>query len=410
MPRALAIDDDPIVLKLTAATLTRLGYEVSTASDGVKGLVAVKTDHPDVIISDVMMPGMNGYEVTRRLRRDPEFAQTPILILTGQSELEEKLQAFEAGADDFMNKPFEPAELAARLTVLLRRSEAGKLAQSLGLTRTEEAQLVAVHSLRGGIGSSSLATNLSIGLAQLWETPTLLLDLVFSAGQIALMLDTPLKRTWGDLAGFSLDDMDFETLHTIIGQHASGLDFIAAPTLPTEAEELANEVLRAAIKLLKTHYDYVIADTAHDFSETTLTLLDAADVILVPLAPEMSSVRAAAAALDTYTRLGYSKDKIKLVLNWTFEHHGLPRKNIEAALHMPVTLVLPFASDTFVGAINRGRPLLYESPTDPIATLIEDFAFRLSKERHRAIPPAVPSAAWLRVNKRLAVLSAELRK
>jgi len=410
MPRALAIDDDPIILKLTASILVRLGYQVTTAPDGVQGLTAVKAERPDIIITDVMMPGLNGYELTRRLRRDPEFAHTPILVLTAQSELEEKLKAFEAGADDLMNKPFEPAEMAARLTVLLRRAEAGKIVQSMGLGQAESARLIAVHSLRGGIGCSSLAANLGIGLARLWEKPTLLVDLVFNAGQIALMLNTPLKRTWADLARFSPADLQQETLATVIGKHASGLDFVAAPTLPTDAELLSGELLSAALTLLRTRYEYIVADTAHDFSEITLALLDAADVILLMVAPEMSSARAAAAALDTYKRLGYPKEKVKIVLNWTFEHQGLPRKNIEAALHMPVAAVLPFASEKFVGAINRGHPLLHENPTDPIAALIEDLAFRLSKEQHQSIPPAMPSAAWQRVNKRLAPLTASGRK
>ena len=183
-----------------------------TASDGLKGLALVKAEHPDIIITDVMMPGIDGYEVTRRLRRDPNFAHTPILILTSQSDLEEKLRAFEVGADDHMSKPFEPAELAARLTVLLRRAESVKAAQSASPVSMDKARLIAVHSLRGGVGCSSLAVNLAVGLAQLWEAPTLLMDLVFMAGQAALMLNTPLKRTWADLTRFDVADVDIEVM------------------------------------------------------------------------------------------------------------------------------------------------------------------------------------------------------
>jgi pilus assembly protein CpaE len=402
MPKALAIDDDPIILKIVASTLTRLGYSVATASDGLKGLSAVKAERPDVVITDVMMPGINGYEVTRRLRRDPEFAHIPVLVLTSQAELEEKLMAFEAGADDYLNKPVEPAELAARLNVLLRHAETAKLAQSLGVTLADPARVIAVHSLRGGVGCSSLAANLAVGLARLWEVPTLLADFVFTAGQIALMLNLPLKRTWADLERVDTGELDYELLRTIIGQHASGVEMIATPTSLIEAEGISPALLNAALEILRARYAYIVADLQHDFGEVALMVLETADLIVVPIAPELSSVRAAAAALEVYGKLGYEKDKIRLVLNWTFERNGLARKSIENALHMTVALSIPFAPDRFVGAINQGRPFLSEDKSDPVATSLEDFAFQISKERHQSMPPAVPSGMWQRVSKRLA--------
>ncbi len=401
MARVLVIDDDPIICKITSSVLGRLGYEVVTASDGMEGLTAVQTQQPDIVITDVMMPEIDGYEVTRRLRRDPKFATIPILILTSQSELEEKLHAFEAGADDYMSKPFEPAELAARLSKLLRWRDVLKSSQPAEEPLTE-AHIIAVHSLRGGIGSTSLSVNLALALTGLWESPTLLLDMVLTAGQVALMLDTPLKRTWADLDRFEVAELEFDLVQTVLGKHDSGLDFIAAPTYPEEAERLNAELIKAALKTLRPRYEYIIADMAHDFSECSLQVLDIADTIILLLAPEMGSVRAAAAALDTYHKLNYPEERIQLVLNWTFQKHGLSRKAIENALHVPVTMVLPFAPERFVSSINLGRPLVFTQPEDPVTALIEDYAFRLSKEGHRTIPPAVPSAAWQRLNKRLA--------
>jgi len=398
MPKILSIDDEPLMRKMILAALKPLGYEVSTAENGLDGISQAQKVLPDLIITDVMMPDIKGYEVCRRLRRDPRFAQTPILMLTSQSELEEKLQGFEAGADDYMLKPFQSAELAARVAVLLRRAESVKTEVPLA----DSARLIAVQSLRGGIGSSSLAVNIALALNGLWGTPTLLMDLVLTAGQVALMLNTPLKRTWADLGRAAPSDLDAEMLQTIIGQHESGLRVIAAPTYPVEAEELTAELLEAAIGLLRPQYDYIVADLPHDFSNVAIQTLDAADLILLLIAPEIASIRAAAAAMDTYGKLGYPPDKIKLVLNWTFERGGLPAKDIQKALRLPLALVLPFAPDKFVGAINRGRPLLHAQPEDPLSGILEDFAFQLSKDRHRSVPPAVPSPAWQRLSKRMA--------
>ena len=409
MARILIIDDDPIICKMVSAILGNAEHDVITAPDGMQGLKIVESERPNAIITDVNMPGIDGYEVARRLRRNPQFARIPILVLTSQSSLEEKLSAFEAGADDYMSKPFEPAELVARLAKLLRWSEALRGVQQ-DLSSAEQAQVIAVHSLRGGIGCFSMAVNLALGLNGLWQSSTLLLDLALVAGQVALMLDNPLKRTWADLAHYAPQEVDLDLLGSIISKHESGLDFVAAPAHPEEVEQLTGELLKAALDLLRTRYSYIVADVAHDFGNIAIQALDAADTIVLLLAPDMSSVRAAAVALDTYGKLDYQAEKLKLVLNRTFQRNGLARKSVEAALHVPISLEIPFAPEQFVSAINLGKPLLFSNPEDPVSALLEDFAFRLSKEEHRLIPPAVPSSAWSRVNERLSGKETRLQK
>ncbi|UCG24059.1 MAG: response regulator, partial [Chloroflexota bacterium] len=175
MPRVLVIDDDPGILNLVDTALSKRGYDVFTAASGTEGLNRIQDTKPDIVILDKVMPDIDGFEVARRLRREPDFAHVPIVILTGASQLGDKLDAFNAGADDYLTKPFEVDELAARLAALLRRAEAFKAAQTQGLEVVDTARLITVHSLRGGIGSSSLALNLAFGLTSLWRTPTLLM-------------------------------------------------------------------------------------------------------------------------------------------------------------------------------------------------------------------------------------------
>ncbi len=407
MPRILTIEDEELIRKLIVHALETSGYEVVTASDGLEGLARAAAVQPDLIITDVMMPKLDGYQVVERLRRNPAFAHTPILMLTAQAQLEEKLKAFEAGADDHMPKPFEASELVARVGTLLQRREAAR-ATVFQDAVTERGQLIAVHSLRGGSGCSSLAVNLALALNKLWAHPTQLVDLVFTAGQASLMLDMPLRRTWADVAHFSSDDLDIVGLQTIIGRHASKLHLIAAPTYPTEAEEPSGALIQTAFDLLLPRFDYIVVDLPHNFNGGTLQVLDEADVILLLLAPELASVRAAIVTLDTYSKLGYDSNKIKLVLNWTFErNHGVERDNIEQALQTPVSLVVPFAPDRFVGAINQGQPFLAGPKDDALTALFEGFAFWLSKQSQRDLQPATPTAAWKRVQKRR---TAALRK
>lgn len=399
MARILVIDDEPLYHKMIAHALEAEKYQLDFTSNGAEGLQKAKTTQPDLIITDVVMPDMDGYEVTRLLRREPQFAHTPILVLTAQSSLQNKLKSFEAGADDHLTKPFEAVEFTARLAALLRRTEISR-PRALPEVVHENARLIAVHSLRGGTGCSSLAVNLGVGLASLWELPTILLDLMMIAGQVTLMLNATLKRTWSDIANYPPAELDIELLESIVGKHESGVSYIAAPTFPTEAETISGDILEAALQLLRKRYEYMVADLPHNFNPIVVQTLDMADVILLTTAPDLASVRAAALALDTYRKLNYPPEKIKLVLNATFPKHGLPRDKIETALGMPVMVTIPYTPDRFVEAINFGQPLISAKPDEPIGGLLEDLAFFLSRDAHKKIRPGNPSETWNRVYKR----------
>ena len=399
MSKILVIDDEAIYHNLITHALQPQGHQIETASDGSTGIQKARAFKPDLIITDVMMPDMNGYEVTSALRREPAFAHTPILVLTAQADVQAKLKSFEAGADDHLTKPFVPEELAARIIALLRRAERVKTA-SQQTTSKKSARLIAIHSLRGGTGCSSLAVNLSLGISGLWQAPTILIDLAMTAGQVALMLNAPLKRTWADLARFTSGNIDMEAISSVINHHESGLSFIPAPTLPAETTPLSDETLSVTLTMLRQQFDYIIADLPHDFNDMTISALDEADLILLLVAPEMASIRAAAAALDTYTKLNYPTDKIKLALNAVFPRSGLSREKIETALALPITVTIPHIPDKFVHAINFGQPLVFNNPEDPASGLFEDFAFHLSKNEHKKGKPEKPSETWLRVYKR----------
>jgi pilus assembly protein CpaE len=136
-------------------------------------------------------------------------------------------------------------------------------------------------------------------------------------------------------------------------------------------------LVEKSISLLRSNFGNIVVDLPHDFSAMTVDILDAADTIVVMLAPELASIRAAAAALDTYQKLGYPPEKIKFVMNNLFEHRGIPGKKIELALKRPIEMTVTFAPDLFIEAINTGRPLLFAKPKENISMAIASFASRI---------------------------------
>jgi DNA-binding response OmpR family regulator len=117
----LVADDDEDILELVAFRLERAGYEVITAGDGRQALAAIQEHLPDLAVLDVMMPGLSGYEVTQRMRGDDATRDIPVILLTARVQEADVARGFEAGADDYMRKPFSPRELRSRVEAIFTR-------------------------------------------------------------------------------------------------------------------------------------------------------------------------------------------------------------------------------------------------------------------------------------------------
>ena len=119
--RILVVDDDRNLRKIITTNLELAGFEVTAAASGVEAMQLLEGLQPDLVLLDVMMPAMDGYETTRRIRKHPTNSHVPIILLTAKGEVEDKVQGFEAGADDYITKPFGPQELLARVRAKIRR-------------------------------------------------------------------------------------------------------------------------------------------------------------------------------------------------------------------------------------------------------------------------------------------------
>lgn len=394
--RILIVDDDPDLLQLTSSLLAQAGYQTFTATMGLEALDCVDQIRPDLIILDVMMPGMDGYEVCRRLRRKPELARVPVIMLTARDTPEAKIQAFEAGADQYVNKPFHAAELRARVQGLLQRAAAVsyKAPQPTG-------KVIGVFSLRGGVGVSTLATNLAAALAQIWGASAILMDLVLTAGHAALMLGLSQNRTWANLAELAIEEIDAGTAGNVLLTHSSGVRVLAAPQHPAQGSLITADKVTHVINTLGDQYHYLVLDLPHDFHEIALAGLDAAQEVLLVMAPELASLLSMVAALDAFRDINYPMDKIRVVLNQTFERPAITTADIERAIKRPVDLEIPYAGHLFMPAVTRGVPPVIGAPNSEVGALLEDYAFSLSKEEHKRQHPDKPTKAWQRVAQRM---------
>jgi len=121
MPKILIVDDEPEVTRLLRAYLEKAGFRILSAHNGQTALHILRAEHPDLLVLDLGLPDLDGWEVTQRIRRDPGLAPLPIIMLTARVEDSDKITGLELGADDYVTKPFNPNEIVARVRAQLRR-------------------------------------------------------------------------------------------------------------------------------------------------------------------------------------------------------------------------------------------------------------------------------------------------
>ncbi|MGE5251681.1 MAG: response regulator [Bacteroidota bacterium] len=398
--RILLIDDELYYYKLLEKPLKAAGHEVEYARTAKEALSGIAARGPEIVILDLRLPDVSGFEVLERLRRDQRFSHIPLIVITVDNDLNDKLRAFELGADDYLVKPFPPEELVARLRILGQRGKALKIVQQMETQNVDVSTTVAVHSLRGGVGCTSIAVNLAIAYYQLWQRRTLLVDAVLTAGQVAMMLDASPRVTWEHFVGMPHESLTDEDLETLASQHKSGISYVASPKSPLAVDAFTDDFWHVVFEEFKKRNEFIVVDMAHDLSDMTIQVLNTANWVLLILAPEIGSLRAAASALEIYDKLGVPPDRIKMVLNRT-SPTGIQQAKLEKVLERSFDFILPYEPNEVRRALDFGVPFILENSDLPISMQLENIAYHLSDDLFKNLPPAVPSATWKRVNKRL---------
>jgi pilus assembly protein CpaE len=363
----LVIDDDLQLIHLLELTLRTAGYEVLKATDGQAGLAITQEQHPDLIIADVMMPKLNGYEYCRRVRAQQDLANIPILVFSARFQPIDQQTALQAGATDYMPKTVAPAELLERIDSLLGASPASSSAR--------QGSVVAVFSLRGGAGVTSLAVNLAVALALSRQQPIALLDMAPLSGHVALMLNL---RPTGSLrrALRSNHPVNEQSLEPYWQTHDSGVQALTSPLSPSMAGELPASLVQPLATHLRRAYSLALLDLPSRLSGTTATALSEADRILLVVTPDMASVQSAVVAFQALDAVGITERQVEMVLNRPGGVGGLTSEAVAKTLKRPLAAEIPYEPD-MVSSLNARRPLILTSPKSAAAQVITRLAKQL---------------------------------
>jgi pilus assembly protein CpaE len=361
MAKILVIDDNADLLQMLRLILQERGkHEVILSANGADGLSRALTSPPDLAIVDVMMPGITGYDVVRRLREMPQTATIPILILTARGQMIDQQTALQAGADEHMTKPVAPQALLDKVQEMLESKKVPDAVSGGG-------KVVSLLSLRGGVGVTTLAVNSSLSAVRYYRARNraprvCLVDLCPSSGQVTLHLRVRAKQTWAALPDLG-NSPSSDDLIGLLTPHPSGLQLLAAPFEPTRAGALTAALISGALNGLTQLFDLVVIDAPPLIDAAAAAALDRSGSIILVLTPEVGAIQATVAMLQVMDEL---QEKVVLVLNQISPRPSVPVAIVEKALRRPLALKIPY-DPAQVAALPKGKPLAWAQPSSPLA-------------------------------------------
>lgn len=309
--KILIVDDDIDTLRLVGMMLESEGFDIIAAKNGLRAISLARSEDPDLIILDIMMPDVDGYAVAAQLRREISTRSIPILIFTAKSGLDDKSLGLDLGADGFITKPISTRELLSQVERML--SPTGDSEQVTEFQET--GGLHAVLATKGGMGVSTVAINLGIALYKQTDDSVVVADFRPGQGSIALELGYDHSQSYNQLLDLLPEDLTPGLVEEALVDHYSGIRFLlSSPQLKDEkyAANVNNfEIIARFIPQLAAN---TVVDLGPGLSRLNQKVLPyCSDVVLI-VEPIPQSVAQSKALIAEISPLGVTPDQIRLTV------------------------------------------------------------------------------------------------
>ena len=367
--KILIVDDDPNALRLIGYALQRQGYEIIVAQDGQQALDKVQSENPNLIILDIMMPEVDGYEVLRRLRTSPATARVPVILFTAKSQVDDKINGFEAGADDYLTKPVTPAELIARVKALLLRA-------SYTAPTAPQVKLIGFLGVKGGVGTTSVALNVAVALSQQGKQVTLIECQPYT-GTVAQQMGLRPRVALASLGHLEASEVDKASVEACTVKHQTGVRVIPAPSKPdAETQPIAPAHAEALVKHLSEIAEVVILDLGSQVTPTVRQLLECCDHLVFVTEADETSLNLTQTFLKETEELGIRSDALIdiVAVNRVRMAVALTRTDVEGMLDQELLAFIPPAPEMFRQGAREGQPALLVQPDGIHADMFRQLA------------------------------------
>ncbi len=365
--KILIVDDDIETVRLVGLMLKRKGYETITANNGAQAIELAVSQRPALIVLDIMMPDMDGYQVTVLLRNNPITAEIPILMFTAKGQVDDKVTGYEAGADDYLTKPVHPAELIAHIKSLLGRRSPQTEAET---APTSQGYILGVVAPAGGMGASTVALNLAIALQKK------------SKKEIIAVEVRPGHGSWGIDLGYT----DPESLSTLLRMQPAAITtaavqnelvqttyaiklLMASPNISEISLAPQSEQMLAILHQLPLIADIVVLDIGTTMLPYYEKIIQFCNELIMVVEPYPASTKRARLLMTELAKTNAGKDKpLNVVIsNRVRANMQLTAADVNERIGQSVKIVIPPAPEMAYQAATRFIPLSQVQPDDLIA-------------------------------------------
>lgn len=364
--KILIVDDDVDTLRLVGLMLQRQGYEISAASNGSQGLAKALEERPDLILLDVMMPDMDGYEVTRRLRKNPVTVAIPILMFTAKTQLDDKVTGFEVGADDYLTKPTHPTELQSHVKALLARAVHKDPKDIVTASPEQHGYVIGVLSARGGLGVSSLAANLAAGIFTRTQSDVILAELTPGQGAFGINFDVPTQKGLTEILQGSVVEVTREKVQASLVPHTSGIKLFLASDNPrdiTLTSQVAN--YEALVSRLSSLARFIVLDLGTGLPTFVQKILPMCAERIIVMEGTPSTIQHTKMLIDNMVDMRIDRKSISVVLNNRQRSEAqMSWTQVQEKLGHSIASTLTPAPELFLQAERMQTPAVMCQPTN----------------------------------------------
>ncbi len=349
--KILVTDHDPSSTRLTEYILKQRGYQVLTAQNGLEGLRKAQNEDPDLVILDVMLPGMDGFEVCHRLRAERKTAQLPVLMLSGRAQEIDRATAFKMGADDYIAKPATPTDIINRIESLLaRRSAAGS-------------RIISFISPQVKVGTTTAMVNVAIALSQM-DKRVIAVDLCSYDGSMSQQLGLKPEDSLS-LPEASIDSLKPEDLEGALVVHQTGVKILRILETPARTESILPSTIDLLFDKLGEVTDYCLVDLPFQPTAPTRMVLARCDLAIIVGDHTIEALADIKSVVTVLNFLGVSSERIGAVivdLRGTFPDMARIKPYVEANLGITLLGTIPYNIKPPVESSSDSLPLIMSSP------------------------------------------------
>lgn len=364
----LIVDDEVNTLNLLGMALEREGYRISAAQDARQALARIDAEIPDLLILDVMMPGVSGLDLCQQLRARRETATLPIILLSAKGEVADRVAGLKAGADEYLVKPIDTIELTARVASLLERTR--RLREDSGGRATK---MISFIGAKGGSGTTNVALNVGVALSAT-EKEVIAVELRGYGGSFATLLGLKAAKGLDGLVDADPRLITPQEIGRRVFRHGSGLQVLCAPER-IGFEGLGLPQAEAVLLGLVGKADYLLVDLPSIPTPSVQAAIPRSQAVVLLVEPVRDSVERASAMASFLQSLAVGGAVLQaLVVTRASIASPIAVTEIEERLAWPVAGAIPPAPDAFARAAALGRPILQTEPEGLVSQAIRKLA------------------------------------